>query len=116
MRISIIAAAVGATLVLGACSTNVVNHQQTNTEQVIYLSGITNDPKLSMHLSSRKLVEETLASNKYALTTFRAGTYGPSSLIRVCSHLSSQEMHRPIRIPISKRLKRAVNFAPRLLA
>ncbi|MGJ8732704.1 MAG: SDR family oxidoreductase [Cellulophaga sp.] len=45
----------------------------TNTQQVIYLSGITNDPKLSMHLSSRKLVEETLASKKYALTTFRAG-------------------------------------------
>ncbi|MAD17520.1 MAG: dipeptidyl carboxypeptidase II [Alteromonadaceae bacterium] len=33
MRISIIAAAVGTTLVLGACSTNVVNQQQTNTEQ-----------------------------------------------------------------------------------
>lgn len=47
--------------------------EATNTQQVIYLSGITNDPKLSMHLSSRKLVEETLASKKYALTTFRAG-------------------------------------------
>ncbi|MDO6490913.1 MULTISPECIES: SDR family oxidoreductase [unclassified Cellulophaga] len=47
--------------------------EDTNTQQVIYLSGITNDPKLSMHLSSRKLVEETLASKEYALTTFRAG-------------------------------------------
>ncbi|MCL5244194.1 SDR family oxidoreductase [Cellulophaga sp. 20_2_10] len=47
--------------------------EETATKQVIYLSGITNDPKLSMHLSSRKLVEETLASNVYALTTFRAG-------------------------------------------
>ncbi|WP_077404531.1 SDR family oxidoreductase [Cellulophaga omnivescoria] len=56
------------------CAINFKNYiEQTNTEQVIYLSGITNDPKLSMHLSSRKLVEETLASNKYALTTFRAG-------------------------------------------
>ncbi|MGY0602915.1 MAG: M3 family metallopeptidase [Paraglaciecola chathamensis] len=33
MRISIIAATVAATLVLGACSSNVVNHQQTDTEQ-----------------------------------------------------------------------------------
>ncbi|SFW25585.1 SDR family oxidoreductase [Cellulophaga fucicola] len=47
--------------------------EKTTTKQVLYLSGITNDPKLSMHLSSRKLVEETLASNVYALTTFRAG-------------------------------------------
>ncbi|APU11858.1 MULTISPECIES: SDR family oxidoreductase [Cellulophaga] len=56
------------------CAINFKNYiEETNTQQVIYLSGITNDPKLSMHLSSRKLVEETLASNKYALTTFRAG-------------------------------------------
>lgn len=34
MRISIIAAAVSATLVLGACSSNVVNQEQTNTKQV----------------------------------------------------------------------------------
>ncbi|MGJ8734620.1 SDR family oxidoreductase [Cellulophaga fucicola] len=47
--------------------------EKTTTKQVLYLSGITNDPKLSMHLSSRKLVEETLASSIYALTTFRAG-------------------------------------------
>ncbi len=47
--------------------------ESTTTKQVIYLSGIVNDSKLSTHLSSRKLVEETLASNMYALTTFRAG-------------------------------------------
>tara|TARA_R110002153_G_scaffold139860_6_gene290850 strand:+ start:11620 stop:13758 length:2139 start_codon:yes stop_codon:yes gene_type:complete len=34
MRISIIAAAVGATFFLGACSSNVVNQEQTNTKQV----------------------------------------------------------------------------------
>lgn len=45
----------------------------THVKQVIYLSGITNDPKLSTHLSSRKQVEETLASEIYALTTFKAG-------------------------------------------
>ncbi|GGZ90863.1 SDR family oxidoreductase [Algibacter mikhailovii] len=47
--------------------------EKTDIKQVIYLSGITNDEKLSKHLSSRKLVEDTLASNKYALTTFKAG-------------------------------------------
>lgn len=47
--------------------------ETTTTKQLIYLSGIINAPKLSIHLSSRKLVEETLASKKYALTTFRAG-------------------------------------------
>ncbi|QTD38523.1 SDR family oxidoreductase [Polaribacter batillariae] len=45
----------------------------TNLKQTIYLSGITNDTKLSKHLLSRKNVENTLASNKYALTTFKAG-------------------------------------------
>jgi uncharacterized protein YbjT (DUF2867 family) len=47
--------------------------EQTATKQVIYLSGITNDTKLSKHLLSRKNVEKTLASKKYALTTFKAG-------------------------------------------
>ena len=46
---------------------------QTSIRQVIYLSGITNDTKLSKHLLSRKNVEEALASKKYALTTFKAG-------------------------------------------
>lgn len=47
--------------------------QQTKVKQVIYLSGIVNDQQLSKHLQSRKNVENTLQSNSYALTTFRAG-------------------------------------------
>jgi uncharacterized protein YbjT (DUF2867 family) len=47
--------------------------QQTNVKQVIYLSGIVNEKKLSKHLNSRKQVEEILASGKYHLTTLRAG-------------------------------------------
>jgi len=45
----------------------------TNCKQVIYLSGITNDTKLSKHLLSRKNVEHTLQSKAYALTVFKAG-------------------------------------------
>jgi uncharacterized protein YbjT (DUF2867 family) len=45
----------------------------TKTKQVIYLSGITNDTKLSKHLLSRKNVEIILKSNNYSLTTFKAG-------------------------------------------
>ncbi len=47
--------------------------EQTNAEQVIYLSGIINEKNLSKHLSSRKNVEEILKSDKYALTTLKAG-------------------------------------------
>jgi len=47
--------------------------QKTKARQVIYLSGITNEEKLSKHLSSRKNVESVLASGSYALTTLRAG-------------------------------------------
>lgn len=47
--------------------------QQTKVKQVIYLSGIINDQKLSKHLKSRKLVEEILSSGSYHLTTLRAG-------------------------------------------
>ncbi|SDX25837.1 Uncharacterized conserved protein YbjT, contains NAD(P)-binding and DUF2867 domains [Lutibacter oricola] len=47
--------------------------ENTSAKQVIYLSGITNDTKLSKHLLSRKNVETTLISEKYALTTFKAG-------------------------------------------
>lgn len=47
--------------------------ETTDVKQVIYLSGISNDEKLSKHLNSRKKVEEKLASNNYALTVFRAG-------------------------------------------
>ena len=47
--------------------------EKTGVKQVIYLSGITNDEKLSKHLSSRKQVENTLESPSYALTVFKAG-------------------------------------------
>lgn len=47
--------------------------ETTNLKQVIYLSGITNDTKLSKHLLSRKNVEKALNSKSYALTTFKAG-------------------------------------------
>jgi len=47
--------------------------ENTNCKQVIYLSGITNDTKLSSHLLSRKNVENVLSSSKYALTVFKAG-------------------------------------------
>ncbi len=47
--------------------------ENTKVKHVIYLSGITNDDNLSKHLSSRKNVEDALASNKYALTTLKAG-------------------------------------------
>lgn len=47
--------------------------QQTSVKQVIYLSGIANEEKLSRHLSSRKNVENVLASKSYHLTTLRAG-------------------------------------------
>jgi len=45
----------------------------TRARQVIYLSGITNERKLSKHLISRKNVEDILKSKKYALTTLKAG-------------------------------------------
>ena len=47
--------------------------QQTNVRQVIYLSGIVNEEKLSRHLISRKHVERILGSGSYSLTTLRAG-------------------------------------------
>ena len=47
--------------------------EQTNAKQVIYLSGITNNKILSKHLNSRKNVEDILKSDKYALTTLKAG-------------------------------------------
>jgi uncharacterized protein YbjT (DUF2867 family) len=55
-------------------ATNFKNRiQHTKAKQVIYLSGIINDQKLSKHLKSRKLVEEILSSGTYHLTTLRAG-------------------------------------------
>jgi len=56
------------------CATNFKTQiENTNAKQVIYLSGIVNDQQLSKHLQSRKNVENILASDIYALTTFRAG-------------------------------------------
>ena len=45
----------------------------TQVKQVLYLSGITNEKKLSKHLRSRKNVEEILKSDAYATTIFKAG-------------------------------------------
>ena len=47
--------------------------EETNVKQVIYLSGIVNNKKLSKHLLSRKQVEEILSDANYSLTTLRAG-------------------------------------------
>lgn len=56
------------------CAKNFKEYMETTSiKQVIYLSGITNDTKLSKHLLSRKNVETRLASKNYALTTFKAG-------------------------------------------
>jgi uncharacterized protein YbjT (DUF2867 family) len=46
---------------------------KTECKQVIYLSGIVNEDKLSDHLSSRLNVEKELARGKFHLTTLRAG-------------------------------------------
>jgi uncharacterized protein YbjT (DUF2867 family) len=47
--------------------------ESSNVKQVIYLSGISNENKLSKHLNSRRKVEDILKSDKYALTVLRAG-------------------------------------------
>lgn len=47
--------------------------EETGVKQVIFLSGIVNSKELSKHLSSRQTVEVTLKSDKYALTTLKAG-------------------------------------------
>ena len=46
---------------------------QTQVQQVIYLSGIVNDKTLSKHLASRKQVETILSKAQFASTTLRAG-------------------------------------------
>ncbi len=46
---------------------------QTTAKQIIYLGGITNEKKLSKHLSSRKKVEEILRQSKVPLTSIKAG-------------------------------------------
>jgi uncharacterized protein YbjT (DUF2867 family) len=47
--------------------------QLTSVTQVIYLSGIVNNDKLSKHLSSRKDVENILSDSSFNLTTLKAG-------------------------------------------
>lgn len=47
--------------------------ETSSAKQVIYLSGITNEDNLSKHLQSRKNVEDSLKSDNYALTIFKAG-------------------------------------------
>ena len=47
--------------------------QKTKARQVIFLSGIVNEEKLSKHLASRRNVERILGSGSYSLTTLRAG-------------------------------------------
>jgi len=45
---------------------------QTQARQIIYLSGIVNEDKLSKHLESRLQVEKTLNQSKVPLTPLRA--------------------------------------------
>ncbi len=47
--------------------------KETSAKQIIYLSGITNENKLSRHLSSRKNVEEILKQGSIPVTTIKAG-------------------------------------------
>ena len=47
--------------------------EKTSVKQVVFLTGIINEEKLSEHLQSRKNVEQALKSQKYALTCLRAG-------------------------------------------
>lgn len=47
--------------------------ETTSVRQVVFLTGIINEEKLSKHLQSRKNVELALKSNQYALTCLRAG-------------------------------------------
>ncbi|MFL2571800.1 MAG: SDR family oxidoreductase [Parvicellaceae bacterium] len=50
---------------------NAIN--KTKAKHVIYLSGITNENKLSKHLNSRKAVEDELNKGNYNFTSLRAG-------------------------------------------
>lgn len=47
--------------------------EKTKVKQVVFLTGIINEEKLSKHLQSRKNVEEALQSSSYGLTSLRAG-------------------------------------------
>lgn len=56
------------------CAKNFISLlEETNTKQIIYLSGIVNEEKLSKHLMSRKNVEDLLQSSKLPTTVLRAG-------------------------------------------
>jgi uncharacterized protein YbjT (DUF2867 family) len=56
------------------CAENFKNRlEATAVKQVVYLSGIVNQEKLSKHLKSRKGVEKMLSSASFPLTTLRAG-------------------------------------------
>lgn len=46
---------------------------KTKIKQLIFLSGIVNDEKLSKHLTSRKNVEDILSNGNYNFTALRAG-------------------------------------------
>ncbi|MBM3178358.1 MAG: SDR family oxidoreductase [Bacteroidetes bacterium] len=67
----------------------------TRVQQIIYLGGIVNDPRLSRHLSSRKHVDEILRSSGIPVTTLKAG-------IIVGSGSSSFEIIRDLveRLPV----------------
>lgn len=45
----------------------------TSAKQIVYLSGIVNEERLSQHLASRKNVEDILGKSSVPLTTLRAG-------------------------------------------
>lgn len=47
--------------------------EQTAAKQIIYLGGITNEAKLSKHLTSRKNVEQILSKSSIPLTAIKAG-------------------------------------------
>lgn len=46
--------------------------EKTNCKQIVYLTGIVNQENLSIHLKSRKKVEEVLKSSKIPVTILRA--------------------------------------------
>lgn len=47
--------------------------EKTSAQQMIYLSGITNEENLSKHLASRKRVEDILSHSRIPLTAIKAG-------------------------------------------
>ncbi|NOU58635.1 SDR family oxidoreductase [Marinifilum caeruleilacunae] len=56
------------------CAQNFIDYlKKTENRQIIYLSGIANEDKLSKHLQSRKEVEEILKQSRSYYTILRAG-------------------------------------------